>query len=184
MLTTLFGPDWEPPSFLDLGSGGGLPGLVLAHHWTTARAVLLDAAGRRTDELRRAVGELGWTGRVQVVRARAESAGRDAALRGTQSLVVSRSFGPPATTAECGAPFLALDGLLVVAEPPLAPGDKPEGRLVGHGDRWPIDRIGELGLEAVAFVQAPFGYQVLRQVEACPDRFPRRDGVPAKRPLF
>ena len=118
------------------------------------------------------------------MRARAESAGREAALRGRQSLVVSRSFGPPATTAECGAPFLALEGLLVVAEPPLALGEKPEGQRVGHADRWPIDRIGVLGLEATAFVQAPFGYQILRQVEPCPDRFPRRDGVPAKRPLF
>jgi hypothetical protein len=33
-------------------------------------------------------------------------------------------------------------------------------------------------------VREEFGYQVLRQLEACPDRYPRRDGVPAKHPLF
>jgi hypothetical protein len=39
-------------------------------------------------------------------------------------------------------------------------------------------------LEPEDLVRVEFDYQTLRQAEACPDRFPRRDGVPAKRPLF
>lgn len=181
---TVLGTDWAPPSFLDLGSGGGLPGLVLADRWPTAQAVLLDAGARRADELLRAVDALGWADRVRVVRDRAESAGRDLTLRASQDLVVARSFGPPAATAECGAPFLVLNGLLVVSEPPLVPDRRPVQPVVGHDDRWPADQITRLGLEAIAFAQVPFGYQVLHQVEVCPERYPRRDGVPAKRPLF
>ena len=48
--------------------------------------------------------------RVRVVRARAEVAGRDAALRGRFDVVVARGFGPPAVTAECAAPLLSLGG--------------------------------------------------------------------------
>jgi hypothetical protein len=44
--------------------------------------------------------------------------------------------------------------------------------------------LQQVGLEPGEFVQADFGYQILRQVEICPDRFPRRNGVPAKNPLF
>jgi 16S rRNA (guanine527-N7)-methyltransferase len=64
-----------PGRWLDLGSGGGLPGLVLAEHWPTTPAVLLDASERRTTFLSEAVLELGWVDRVQVVRARISGPG-------------------------------------------------------------------------------------------------------------
>jgi 16S rRNA (guanine527-N7)-methyltransferase len=96
------------PSFeaLDLGSGGGLPGLVLALSLPSSKWTLLDANERRTDFLRKAASDLGLGSRVQIVRARAEVAGRDERLRSVFSLVTSRSFGPPAVVAECAAPFL------------------------------------------------------------------------------
>lgn len=169
----LTGTDTGPTCFLDLGSGGGLPGLVLAAHWTAARAVLLDSNLRRTEVLAEAVTSCGWESRVQIVRARAEAAGRDRSWRGTQELVVARSFGPPAVTAESAAALLCPGGHLIVSEPPEA-----------GADRWPSDGLASLGLVPGLSVDRPFRYQVLRQVELCPERFPRREGVPAKRPLF
>jgi hypothetical protein len=50
--------------------------------------------------------------------------------------------------------------------------------------RWPADALAQFGLEPVEVVRNGASYQLLRQLELCPDRFPRRDGVPAKRPLF
>ncbi len=132
--------------------------------------VLLDAMEKRTALLSEAVLVLGAADRVRVVTARAEVAGRDPALRGRLQAVTARSFGPPATTAECAAPLLAVGGRLVVSEPP----DRP--------DRWPTDAVAELGL--VDAPDAPDGLRVLRQVTPCPDRYPRRNGLPAKRPLF
>lgn len=170
-----------PAGFLDLGSGGGLPGLVLAGHWPAARAVFLDANHRRSQALQRAVDQLGWQERVRVRCLRAEEAGRNPELRASQPVVVARSFGPPAVTAECAAPLLEVDGLLVVSEPPVG----SEG-LVRSGcrDRWPPGPLAELGLLPLRFWAGEFGYQVLRQVRLCPHRFPRRSGIPAKRPLF
>jgi 16S rRNA (guanine527-N7)-methyltransferase len=174
----------EYPRILDLGSGGGLPGLVVAVRWPEASLVLLDAMERRTDFLRRAIGRTGLGDRVSVVQERAEVAGRDPAYRSAFDGVVVRSFGPPAVVAECGAPFLRPGGWMIVSEPPGGPiADAEESDEVASL-RWPAAPLAQFGLEPVAFVRDGFGYQVLTQRQACPERFPRRNGVPAKNPLF
>jgi 16S rRNA (guanine527-N7)-methyltransferase len=158
---------------VDLGSGGGIPGLVLALAASTSTWVLLDASERRTSFLERAVTDLGLTGRVEVCRQRAEVAGRDPALRGQADVVVARSFGAPAVTAECAAPLLRVGGALIVAEPPG-----------GNAARWPASDLAMLGLRPDVAQSTPWSLQRLIQADNCPERFPRRTGVPAKRPLF
>ncbi len=158
---------------LDLGSGGGLPGLVLAARLPGVRFYLLDGRVGRARWLEGAVGELGWTGRVMVIAERAEVAAHRARWRGAFPAVVARSFGSPAATAECGAGFLGPAGVLVVSGPP---GGAPE--------RWLVDRLGELGLELAEVTVSPRSFAVLRRVAPCPTRFPRRIGVPEHRPLF
>lgn len=158
---------------LDLGSGGGVPGLPLVLALPTTQWVLLDGSVTRTRFLVEAARVLGVESRVEVVTLRAEEAGRRADLRGTFDVVVARSFGPPAVTAECSAPLLVVGGVLVVAEPPAAP-----------VERWPETGLETLGLEKEALITRPSTFQVLRQTQACPERYPRRTGIPAKRPLF
>jgi 16S rRNA (guanine527-N7)-methyltransferase len=165
--------DAPPGRAVDLGSGGGLPGLVLAIEWPTSSWLLLDANHRRTDFLVRAVGTLSLTDRVQVRCQRAEEAGREDELRGAADLVVARSFAPPAVTAECAAPLLRVGGHLVVAEPPG-----------GAPSRWPAEALAAVGLRPDATLTTPSAFQRLVQVTACPDRFPRRTGIPSKRPLY
>lgn len=171
-MAALGGP--PPGVVLDLGSGGGVPGLVLADRWPEASFVLLDSQAKRTAFLAAAVRDLGWDGRVAVRTGRAEELGRDVALRSTAAAVVARSFGPPAVAAECGAPFLRAGGVLVVAEPPV---DDPT--------RWPAAGLRRLGLVDDGIVRAGSG--TVRRLVAgspCPDEYPRPNGVPGKRPLF
>jgi len=165
----------SPDRWLDLGSGGGLPGLVLAQYWPASTAVLLDSSERRTTFLSETILTLGWDDRVTVVRARAEAAGSSEDLRASFDVVWARSFGSPPVTAECAAPFLKTGGLLVVSEPP-SPGQ--------DGGRWPRGGLAELGQEPLTTVRARFGYQVVLQATPCPERFPRRSGVASKRPLY
>jgi 16S rRNA (guanine527-N7)-methyltransferase len=120
---------------LDLGSGGGVPGLLLASWYPDVRWTLLDKHRRRTSFLARAVASLGWADRVEVVREAAEVAAHDSAHRATYDLVVSRSFGPPALTAECAVGFLRVGGRFLVAEPPT-----PDPA------RWPASCLSDLGL--------------------------------------
>jgi 16S rRNA (guanine527-N7)-methyltransferase len=162
----------SPTHLLDLGSGGGLPGFVLAFAWPHASLVLLDGSVRRCAFLSAVVKELGWQERITVLAERAEVTGRSR-LRGRLDLVVARGFGPAAVTAECAAPLLCVGGNLVVSEPP---GGAPE--------RWPATELAALGLEPRIQIADPIALQVLHQVAPCPDRFPRRVGIPAKRPIF
>lgn len=162
-----------PPRLIDLGSGGGLPGLVLATDWPDTVVTLVDANQRRCEFLRDAVDRLGYDDRVAVVVARAEVLGHQLDFRAQYDVVTARSFGAPAVTAECAAPFLKLGGQLIVSEPPT-----PEG------DRWPEDGLALLGLSLGADWTAPFRYRALVQRSLCPMRYPRRVGIPVKRPLF
>ena len=172
--------DTVSPRLVDLGSGGGLPGLVVATGRPDASLLLIDASVRRTAFLSRAVDRLGLADRVSVLQERAEVCGRQAAFRGAYDAVLSRSFGRPAVAAECGAPFLKVGGWLVVSEPP-AP---VSGQGAGEEPRWPAEPLSQLGLRPTEVVHESYDYRALRQVEPCPERFPRRNGVPAKRPLF
>lgn len=173
-LETDAGPEWAPARAADLGSGAGLPGLPLALWFAATRWTLVEASVRRAAFLRAAVRQLGLDDRISVAEERAEVIGRAPAYRGSFDLVVARSFGPPAVLAECAAPLLRTGGRAVVSEPP---GGEPE--------RWPALGLAPLGMAPGAAVRAGgAAYQVLRQERPCPDRWPRRVGLPAKRPLF
>jgi 16S rRNA (guanine527-N7)-methyltransferase len=164
--------------FLDLGAGGGLPGLVLLDLWPGSSAVLVDAQEKRCRFLHEAVAELGWESRVEVRSGRAEVLARETGLRAAFGLVVARGFGPPAVTAECAVGFLSPGGALAVTEPP---GDSPGSSAV----RWPAEQVGKLGFRPARFLREEHaGAAFLELPEPAQDRWPRRDGVPGKRPLW
>jgi 16S rRNA (guanine527-N7)-methyltransferase len=162
-----------PGRAADLGSGGGVPGLVLALAWPESDWSLVEARSRRCAFLAEAIGVLGLEARVTVVEERAEVVGRDPEHRESYELVVARGFGPPAVLAECAAPLLRLGGAVVVSEPPG-----------GDGARWPPPGLALVGLAPDGVYRDEATYQRLRQVEICDARYPRRPGIPAKRPLF
>lgn len=160
----------------DLGSGGGLPGLVLAVDvWPDSRWLLLEAMAKRAEHLLWAVDHLGIGDRVTVVHGRSEHVGRvGQPHRGACWLVTSRGFGAPATTAEAAAPLLCPGGSLVVSEPPGS-----------QGERWPADGLGPLGLVPHGVVRTDrAGYMVLTQETPCPPNYPRAWKRQSRQPLF
>ena len=170
-------PLGSAPRVLDLGSGGGVPGLVVAWEMPGAEVVLLDAMAKRCDFLSTAVAELGLDERVHVICGRAEELAREPRWRGTFPVVVARSFGPPAVLAECAVGFLSGPGARVlVSEPP----DTAASEL-----RWPDEGLEELALRRGEREQSHGGtVQELVMTGPAPERYPRRVGIPAKRPLF
>jgi 16S rRNA (guanine527-N7)-methyltransferase len=162
----------EEGRVLDLGSGGGLPGLVVASARLDLDLILLEARQRACRFLREAVAALELT-RVTVIETRAEDAARRPDLRETFDAVVARSFGPPAVTAECAVGFLRPGGLLVVSEPPEEP-----------GTRWPVAGLEELGFAPAVAGGGPGASFVVLEKTKSDDRWPRRVGVPAKRPVW
>jgi 16S rRNA (guanine527-N7)-methyltransferase len=173
-LATAVDPDFHG-RFLDLGSGAGVPGLILLALWPTATAVLLDARRRRCSFLESAVGTLDLADRVSVACGRAEELAREREFRGAFELVVARGFGAPATTAECAVGFLEPGGRLAVSEPP------------GESDptRWPEEGLEELGLLGPAVLGSEGGRVAVMTSAGPPgERWPRRGGVPGRRPLW
>jgi 16S rRNA (guanine527-N7)-methyltransferase len=162
-----------PKRCVDLGSGGGLPGLVLAALWPETQLVLADGATRRCAFLEEAVVEIGVESHVTVVCGRAEDLARDPALRASFDLVVARSFGAPPVLAECAAGFLEPGGHLLVSEPPE-----------GSEARWPQEGLRKLGMGPARVIEVGARFVLIEQIASCSDRYPRRVGVPAKRPLF
>ena len=144
---------------MDLGSGGGIPGLVLAVHRPDLQFTFVDASERRIAFLRTAVRSLGLDS-SEVLLGRAEILGHDPRLRSTFECVVARSFGSPAVLAECAVAFLA--------------------------DRWPAEALLRLlGLQAdgQAALSVP-RIQRLKKVGVTPEYLPRKIGEPARKPLF
>ena len=165
----------RPPSeFADLGTGGGVPGLVLALGWPESRATLIESAARRCAALVASVRELGLEDRVQVIEGRAERLGHDPELRERFDLVTARSFARPAVTAEVATAFVRTGGLVVVSEPPEP---APE--------RWPDAGLGGLGFgAAVAVVAQGAHYACIPKERPAPADMPRPVGRAGKRPLW
>jgi 16S rRNA (guanine527-N7)-methyltransferase len=118
----------------DLGSGGGLPGLVLGAAFPEATVVLVDRRQKRTDFLERAISRLGWE-HVRVRCDDAEAVVREVGSEVTEpfDVVTARGFGPPESTLRTAAALVAPSGRIVISEPP-------------SGDRWPDHLLAELGL--------------------------------------
>ena len=120
---------------IDIGTGGGVPGLVIAVDRPDLRLVLTDRRATRMDALRRGVSAMGLTDRVSVVTADVNHLGRNPDHVGRYGAVVSRGFGPPEETLRLATPLLAPGGMIVMSEPPA---DQP--------DRWKkTELLDELG---------------------------------------
>jgi 16S rRNA (guanine527-N7)-methyltransferase len=146
---------------VDLGAGGGVPGLVLAFDGVGDRWLLVDRRTTRIDDLRQAVGRLALGDRVEVVVRDVVELGRDVRWRCQADLVTARSFGHPAEVAELAAPLLRVGGQLLVSEPPAQ-----------TPDRWNSEGLALLGLRPDG--EIPDGVASFTQVAPCPERFPRR----------
>lgn len=104
---------------VDLGSGGGVPGLVIAVEHPELRLVLVERRGTRADELRRSVAALGVGSRVEVWAESAERLVSVVERRGKYfDVATSRGFGPPGHTLHMGARLVRPGGRIVVSEPP------------------------------------------------------------------
>jgi 16S rRNA (guanine527-N7)-methyltransferase len=103
-------PPGLPASFIDLGSGAGVPGIVYALLWPESRAVLLDSREGRCRFLVCAVKELGLEHRVRVVAGRAEERGRESGFREAFDRVTARALAPFPIFLELASPFAAPSG--------------------------------------------------------------------------
>jgi len=97
---------------LDIGSGAGLPGLIIAIACEQLEVVLLDSIGKKTRFLEETVKQLGLSGRVSVITGRAEELARTK-QRASFDLATSRAVGHLGLVAELSVPLLKVGGRLL-----------------------------------------------------------------------
>lgn len=166
-----------PTSALDLGSGGGIPGLVLALARPDVRWTLVDSVGKKADAMLGFVDALRLPN-VEVVAERAELLGRG---RGRESydLVGARACAALPVLAEYAVPLVRVGGALLAWKAALVAEELAAGAAVSA-------LLGG-GAPAMRPANAPalgdHSFVVIRKLRPTPARYPRRPGVPARLPL-
>lgn len=137
---------------IDLGSGAGVPGLIVAVVRPMVQITLVDRRTKCTDALQRAVSVLDLAERVSVRCSDAGDLCRLPGWQGSFDAAISRGFGPPLMTLTLSALFVREGGVVAISEPPDDIPDRWAGiNLVGLGLRGP-QRIGPV---AVFHVEHP-----------------------------
>lgn len=163
---------------IDVGSGGGVPGIPLAIARPDLRVTLLEVTGKKAAFLREAATTLELA-HVAVAATRAEDAGRDPAHRERYDLAVARAVAPLDALAELTLPLVRVGGHVAAVK-----GSRVRAEVSVAGPA--IERCGggPAGIEPLA---APGGESLsavfLEKVRPTPSDLPRRAGMPAKRPL-
>lgn len=103
---------------IDLGSGAGVPGLIVAIMRPTVQVTLVDRRTKCADALHRAVHALGLSDRVTIRCADADDLSRLPDWRRSFDAAISRGFGPPLVTLTMSALFVRVGGIVVISEPP------------------------------------------------------------------
>jgi 16S rRNA (guanine527-N7)-methyltransferase len=162
----------------DVGAGAGFPGLILAAALPTSHVDLIESTRRKAEVIERLAVAAGLeSARALAVRAEEWAAGEG---RGAYDAVTARAVAPLAVLAEYAAPLLADQGVLVAWKGARDPAEE-------HAAARAAD---ELGLEprAITPVEPYRGSRnrhlhVYLKVRPTPERFPRRAGMAAKKPL-
>jgi len=171
------GVEWD--GWIDVGSGAGLPGLVLAVGRPEGQGTLLEATGKKADFLRQAVTALGLEARLQVVHGRAEEWGRGPG-RERYRVAVARAVAPARVLAEYLLPLVEVDGVAVMMKGPQAEAELAEAERALHVLGGRVERVHRLTLPED---QGERRLVVVRKDRPTPEGYPRRAGLPAKRPL-
>ena len=122
---------------IDIGTGAGVPGLVIAVDRPDLDVVLADRRATRMDALRLGVAALDLTERVSVLTVDIDDLVRDPAHTGTYDAVVCRGFGPPESTAPLARGLLKNGGRLIVSEPPSPDPSRWSETLLSEADFGP-----------------------------------------------
>lgn len=185
--------DEKPSSVIDIGTGAGFPGLVLAIARPEYHITLLDSVRKKIDFTELAMNELALPN-VSTVWGRAEDIGQDSEFRERFCIAVARSVAEMRVLAELSIPFVKCSGCFLAQK--SVDEDQSEikaaarsvnvcgGSIESIRDSWPLEwgdtpdyyKVGGNDERKKAII-------VVRKKVASPRKYPRKAGVPKKLPL-
>jgi 16S rRNA (guanine527-N7)-methyltransferase len=170
----------EPLRIIDVGTGGGFPGLAAAIALPAARLTLVDSVARKVEAVRAMAAGIGLEERISLRCERVEQTGRQQGCRGGFDVALARAVAQAPVVAEYLVPLLKPGGQAVLyrGQWSASDGEALERALVPLQAR----------LESVERLELPGGRGVrhavcLRPSGPCQSAYPRAVGVPAKAPL-
>ncbi|MEW6276291.1 MAG: 16S rRNA (guanine(527)-N(7))-methyltransferase RsmG [Bacillota bacterium] len=167
------------PRIVDVGAGAGLPGIPVKIMRPQIRLTLVDSSLKKVSFLEKAIRRLGLAG-AAAVHGRAEELAHRAGLRGEFDYALSRALAPLPVLIEYCLGFLRPGGFLIALKGPAA---AREERASGNA----LSLLGGAIREVKEFALPYLGHRrrliVIEKVAPTPPGYPRRAGMPAKRPL-
>lgn len=162
----------------DVGSGAGFPGIPLSIMLPEVEITLIDALGKRVKFLNEVIACLGLNARA--VHARAEEAGRSAELRENFDVVTARAVAPVNILCEYALPLVKTGGFMLAYKGPAWQSELEAAQ----------NALAKLGGAFRTALDAPIpgrdwrhSLVIIDKIAPTPAQFPRRTGVPEKRPL-
>jgi 16S rRNA (guanine527-N7)-methyltransferase len=162
---------------LDLGAGAGFPGLPMRIAHSSLRLTILEATRKKTAFLEELLARLGLED-VAVITGRAEAVAHEPAHREGYDLVLARAVAPLAVLVELALPFLKGGGFLATPKGTRAPEE-----MADAGRALAICGGRIVSAEPLPSPTLPLTLVLVEKVAPTPATYPRRPGIPTKRPL-
>ena len=170
----------QPRHCIDVGTGGGFPGLAVAIALPGAQITLVDSVGHKTAAVTAMVATLGLTSRVMVRTERAELTGQDPSCRGMFDLAMARAVSTAPVIAEYLVPLLKPDGEALLFRGQWNTNDKQDLAKALKLLKADLIKVERRELPSNRGIRHQLR---LRATLPCPATYPRRVGVPTKNPL-
>lgn len=167
-----------PRTLVDVGSGAGIPAIPLAIAFPGLEVAAVESIAKKCRFIEEAAAALGLAPRVRVIERRAEEAARDPAHRDRFDLATARALADLPVVLELALPFVRPGGLLVAYKGPRVAEELAAGARAAEALGGRLERVVESGVPG-----ADLRLVLARKLAPTPDRYPRRTGVPEKRPL-
>jgi 16S rRNA (guanine527-N7)-methyltransferase len=164
---------------IDVGTGAGFPGLVLKIVCPAIQLTLLEATAKKVHFLEHMIDQLALEA-VVALKGRAEELGQDSHHRESYDWAVARAVADLPILAEYMLPLVKINGRMLAQKGERAPAEvqRSEGAIQQLGGR--LRRLVQVDLRGIAETRY---LVVVDKVATTPARYPRRPGIPNKRPL-
>ena len=169
----------DAETVIDVGTGGGFPGIPLAVYAPEKQFILLDSLNKRLKIIDELAGELGIKN-ITLVHGRAEDAARAKEHREKYDLCVSRAVSNLATLSEYCLPFIKVGGYLLAYKGPGAEEEVKEAAKALKTLGGSLVDIRETSMEEYGLDHRIL---VIKKVRNTPKAYPRKAGTPLKEPL-
>ncbi|MCG1011709.1 16S rRNA (guanine(527)-N(7))-methyltransferase RsmG [Tepidanaerobacter sp. GT38] len=163
---------------IDVGTGPGIPGLIVKLYRPDVKLTLLESVGKKTMFLKWIVDDMNLPD-VEVINERAEAVAHNSRYRESFDVATARAVSALNTLSELCLPFVKVGGTFIAMK-----GKSPEAEL--HMAKKAIEVLGGTVKDCRAYLlqeDLPRSLIFISKVSECPEKYPRRPGIPEKRPL-